>query len=150
MWQRLQLHKIPACGQRLEENAPRGKLFYCNDVIKEIYFCTKLSLSPFLKCKCNHVTSCLEFISGSQSFTTVVSKSWVFFFPAPEPFIKQNIHPLGGHMKFLLDLTGSATQPRSPVAKAAVKSLQSWTGQPPPPAHSVTQTQGGALPSETP
>jgi hypothetical protein len=65
----------PACDQGWKENVPRGMSFCCDDVIKEIYFYTKLSLSPFLKCKCNHATSLLKIPQGPQSFTTVVFKS---------------------------------------------------------------------------
>lgn len=144
MWQHLQLHKIPVCDQRLEENAPRGNLFCCNDVIKEIYFCTKLSLSPFLKCKCNHVT---YFPAYNSSVPPVFHCSGfqIMFFPRHQNHLSDKIStPQKGTRGSFLDLTGSAAQPRGPLTKAAVKSLQLRTGQPPPPAHSVTQMQGEA------
>lgn len=64
----LHLYNTRTCNQRLEENAPRGELFCCNDVIKEIYFYTTMSLSPFLKCKCNHVTSLLRILQRLPVF----------------------------------------------------------------------------------
>lgn len=68
MWWSSQLCKNPRMWSRQGENAPRGKLFCCDDVIKEIYFYTKLSLSPFLKCKCNHVASLLKILRGLPIF----------------------------------------------------------------------------------
>lgn len=43
-----------------------GTLFCCDGMIKEIYFYTKLPLSPSLKCKCNHVTSLLKILQGAH------------------------------------------------------------------------------------
>lgn len=52
-----------------------GILFCCDGVIKEIYFYTKLPLSPSLKCKCNHVTSLLRILQGLPSFTAALFSS---------------------------------------------------------------------------
>lgn len=65
---------VPARGRRPGEYAERAKLLCREDVIKEIYFYTKLSLFPSLKCKCNHDTHCLEFFGGSPSLTTLAFK----------------------------------------------------------------------------
>lgn len=79
---------------------------------------------------------CLKFFGGSRSFTTVVSK---LFFSAPEPFIKENISPLGGHTVFP-DTTGG----RHPASQPP--RLRQRTGQTSPLVHSMTQR--GTLLSE--
>lgn len=86
---------------------PEEELFCRIDVMKEIYFYTNMSLSPFLKCKCNHVTSLLRILQRLPVFH-YSGFQIKFFPPALEPSIQQDISPLGGHTRFFSDLAGGA------------------------------------------